>query len=76
MMQVRSKYDGLVTNAVISGEELELAQRSARRKNLDVETVLTGEFQVKLQATRAMLSAATSACPTSRSSRTASSRRT
>jgi type II secretory ATPase GspE/PulE/Tfp pilus assembly ATPase PilB-like protein len=50
MMQVRSKYDGLVTNAVISGEELELAQRSARRKNLDVETVLTGEFQVKLQA--------------------------
>jgi len=50
MMQVRSKYDGLVTNAVISGEELELAQRSARRKNLDVETVLTGEFQVKLPA--------------------------
>ncbi len=50
MMQVRSKYDGLVTNAVISGEELELAQRSARRKNLDVEAVLTGEFQVKLQA--------------------------
>ncbi|MCW5575289.1 MAG: Flp pilus assembly complex ATPase component TadA [Burkholderiales bacterium] len=50
MMQVRSKYDGLVTNAVISGEELELAQRSARRKNLDVEAVLTGEFQVKLPA--------------------------
>ena len=50
MMQVRSKYDGLVTNAVISGEELELAQRSARRKNLDVETVLTDEFQVKLPA--------------------------
>ncbi len=50
MMQVRSKYDGLVTNAVISGEELELAQRSARRKNLDVETVLTDEFQVKVPA--------------------------
>jgi len=50
MMQVRSKYDGLVTNAVISAEELELAQRSARRKNLDVETVLTDEFQVKLPA--------------------------
>ena len=50
MMQVRSKYDALVTNAVISGEELELAQRSARRKNLDVETVLTDEFQVKLPA--------------------------
>ncbi len=50
MMQVRSKYDGLVTNAVISGEELELAQRSARRKNLDVEIVLTDEFQVKVPA--------------------------
>jgi len=33
MMQVRTKYDGLVTSAVISAEELELAQRSARRKN-------------------------------------------
>ena len=50
MMRVRSKYDGLVTNAVISGEELELAQRSARRKNLDIEVVLTDEFQVKLPA--------------------------
>ncbi len=50
MMQVRTKYDGLVTNAVISAEELELAQRSARRKNLDIETVLIDEFQVKLPA--------------------------
>ncbi len=50
MLQVRSKYDGLVANAVISAEELELAQRSARRKNLDVETVLIDEFQVKLPA--------------------------
>jgi len=50
MMQVRSKYDSLVANAVISGEELELAQRSARRKNLDVEVVLTDEFQVKIPA--------------------------
>jgi type II secretory ATPase GspE/PulE/Tfp pilus assembly ATPase PilB-like protein len=50
LLQVRSKYDGLVTNAVISAEELELAQRSARRKNLDVETVLVEEFQVKLSA--------------------------
>jgi type II secretory ATPase GspE/PulE/Tfp pilus assembly ATPase PilB-like protein len=48
MLQVRSKYDPLVANAVISAEELELAQRSARRKNLDIETVLTDEFQVKL----------------------------
>jgi GAF domain-containing protein len=43
MMQVRTRYDGLVTNAVISAEELELAQRSARRKNLDMETVLIEE---------------------------------
>ncbi|MBI1965079.1 MAG: GAF domain-containing protein, partial [Betaproteobacteria bacterium] len=50
MMQVRTKYDGLVTGAVISAEELELAQRSARRKNLDMETVLTEEFKVKPQA--------------------------
>src|SRR5688572_8241333 len=48
MMQVRTKYDGLVTNAVIGAEELELAQRSARRKNLDLETVLIDEFKVKL----------------------------
>src|SRR5262249_6407147 len=34
-VQVRSKYETLVANAVISAEELELAQRSARRKNLD-----------------------------------------
>jgi type II secretory ATPase GspE/PulE/Tfp pilus assembly ATPase PilB-like protein len=50
MAQVRTKYDGLVANAVISAEELELAQRSARRKNLDIETVLTDEFQVKVAA--------------------------
>src|SRR5215813_9886412 len=50
MMQVRTKYDGLVISAVISAEELELAQRSARRKNLDIETVLLEEFQVKVPA--------------------------
>jgi type II secretory ATPase GspE/PulE/Tfp pilus assembly ATPase PilB-like protein/GAF domain-containing protein len=50
MLQVRTKYDGLVTSAVISAEELELAQRSARRKGLDLETVLIDEFQVKVAA--------------------------
>jgi len=44
---VKGKYDALVANAVTSAEELELATRSARRKNLDVETVLIDEFQVK-----------------------------
>jgi len=49
-LQVRGKYDHLVTNAVLSAEELELATRSARRKNLDIETVLSDEFQVKAGA--------------------------
>ena len=57
LMQVRTKYDGLVSDAVISAEEMELAQRSARRKNLDIETVLIDEFQVKLPALGAALSA-------------------
>ena len=47
MMPLRSKYEALVANAVLSSDELELAQRSARRKNLDLETVLVDEFQVK-----------------------------
>ena len=47
MMPLRSKYEALVANAVLSSDELELAQRSARRKNLDLETVLVEEFQVK-----------------------------
>ena len=47
---VKGKYDHLVSNAVISAEELELATRSARRKNLDIETVLLDEFQVKMSA--------------------------
>jgi type II secretory ATPase GspE/PulE/Tfp pilus assembly ATPase PilB-like protein len=44
---VRGKYDSLVANAVLSAEEMELALRSARRKNLDIESVLLDEFQVK-----------------------------
>src|SRR5881392_3445601 len=47
VMALRSKYEALVANAVLSSDELELAQRSARRKNLDLETVLVEEFQVK-----------------------------
>jgi type II secretory ATPase GspE/PulE/Tfp pilus assembly ATPase PilB-like protein len=48
--QLRGKYDYLVTNAVLSAEEMELATRSARRKNLDIEDVLIDEFQVKSPA--------------------------
>src|SRR5262245_14698769 len=54
---MRGKYDALVTNAVISAEELELATRSARRKNLEIETVLLDEFQVKVTALGDALSA-------------------
>lgn len=45
---VRSKYDSLVADAVLSAPEFELATRSARRKNVDIEEVLSGEFQVQL----------------------------
>ena len=44
----KSKYDFLVTDAVLSAEELELATRSARRKNIRLEDVLSNEFQVRL----------------------------
>jgi type II secretory ATPase GspE/PulE/Tfp pilus assembly ATPase PilB-like protein len=54
---VRGKYDALVANAVLSAEEMELALRSSRRKNLDIETVLLDEFQVKTQAIGEALSA-------------------
>ncbi|GAB3548603.1 hypothetical protein GCM10027343_29200 [Noviherbaspirillum agri] len=47
---VRSKYDQLVADAVLSVAELELAARSARRKGDDIEAVLVKDFQVKQQA--------------------------
>ncbi|NRR29483.1 GspE/PulE family protein [Oxalobacteraceae bacterium] len=47
---VRTKYDGLVSDAVIAGPELELATSSARKKEIDIEDVLLDEFQVKLGA--------------------------
>jgi type II secretory ATPase GspE/PulE/Tfp pilus assembly ATPase PilB-like protein len=48
MVLMRSKYEALLAAAVLSADELELAQRSARRKNLDLETVLIDEFNVKV----------------------------
>ncbi|MES3024613.1 MAG: ATPase, T2SS/T4P/T4SS family, partial [Pseudomonadota bacterium] len=45
---VRFRYEGLVAQAVLAGPELELAMRSARKKDMPVEEVLTAEFQVKL----------------------------
>jgi len=53
---VRSKYDFMVADAVLSAEELQLATNSARRKGMEIETVLINEFQVKRAAIGAALS--------------------
>jgi type II secretory ATPase GspE/PulE/Tfp pilus assembly ATPase PilB-like protein len=47
---VKTKYDYLVSDAVMSAAEFELATRTARRKGIDVEDVLVDEFQVKTDA--------------------------
>jgi type II secretory ATPase GspE/PulE/Tfp pilus assembly ATPase PilB-like protein len=47
---VKTRYDYLVTGAVLSAAEFELATRSARRKGLDIEEVLFDEFQVSVAA--------------------------
>ena len=44
---IKTKFDLLVTEGIISSAELELAQRSARKKGKDLEEVLMEEFQVK-----------------------------
>jgi type II secretory ATPase GspE/PulE/Tfp pilus assembly ATPase PilB-like protein len=44
---LKTKYDFLVSDALMSAAEFELAARSARKKAVDVEVVLTEEFQVK-----------------------------
>ncbi len=53
--QVKSKFDHLVVDNVISEGELELATRTARRKNKNVEDILIDEFQVKASAIGAAL---------------------
>ena len=47
---VKTRYDYLVTGAVLSAAEFELATRTARRKGLDIEEVLFDEFQVSVAA--------------------------
>ncbi|RFC38380.1 MAG: Type II secretory pathway ATPase GspE/PulE or T4P pilus assembly pathway ATPase PilB [Candidatus Nitrotoga sp. LAW] len=44
---VKTKYDHLIYDAVLSADELNLAVSTARRKNADVEDVLLDDFQVK-----------------------------
>ena len=47
---VKTKYDHLIADAVLSAGEFELASRQARKKAVDVEQVLIDEFQVKIPA--------------------------
>src|ERR1700694_4103569 len=47
---VKTKYDYLIADAVLSSGEFELASRQARKKAVDIESVLTEEFQVKIPA--------------------------
>jgi type II secretory ATPase GspE/PulE/Tfp pilus assembly ATPase PilB-like protein len=53
---VKTKYDYLISEAVLSAGEFELASRQARKKAVDVEQVLAEEFQVKIPAIGAALS--------------------
>ena len=52
---VKTKYDYLISDAVLSAGEFELASRQARKKAIDIETVLADEFQVKIPAIGAAL---------------------
>ncbi|MDI6747479.1 MAG: GspE/PulE family protein [Rhodocyclaceae bacterium] len=45
---IKTKYDHLVLDAVVSTQEMELATRTARKKSIDVEEALVSEFQVKI----------------------------
>ena len=53
---VKTKYDYLISDAVLSAGEFELASRQARKKAIDIESVLTDEFQVKIPAIGGALS--------------------
>ena len=53
---VKTKYDYLIADAVLSAGEFELASRQARKKAVDVEQVLLEEFQVKTTAIGVALS--------------------
>lgn len=44
---IRSRYDYLVADAVLSANDLDLAQRNAREQGVDVESVLVSDFSVR-----------------------------
>ena len=52
---IKTKYDFLVSNAVLTAAEFDLATRAARRKNIDLEAVLIQDFQVSINALGAAL---------------------
>src|SRR5580765_4793630 len=52
----KTKYDYLISDAVLSAGEFELDSRQARKKAVEIEQVLLEEFQVKLPAIGAALS--------------------
>ena len=44
--RIRTKYDFLIANGILSAPEIELATRSAHRKARDLEDILIDEFQI------------------------------
>jgi type II secretory ATPase GspE/PulE/Tfp pilus assembly ATPase PilB-like protein len=45
--RMRTKFDTLIGLGILSENEIDLATRSAHRKNVDIEEILLDEFQVK-----------------------------
>jgi GAF domain-containing protein len=70
---LKTKYDALVSDAILSAAELDLAQRSARRKNIDLEEVLMRSFRSNCQRSVPRCQSS-SLFPMSPSCRTASGR--
>jgi len=46
--RIRTKFDYLIDQGILSAAEIELATRSAHRKGKDIEDILLDEFQVNL----------------------------
>ncbi|BCB26906.1 general secretory pathway protein GspE [Sulfurimicrobium lacus] len=46
--RIRTKFDYLIDQGILSAAEIELAARSAHRKGKDIEEILLDEFQVNL----------------------------
>jgi len=46
--RIKTKFDYLVSENLISAPELDLAARSARKKNKNIEDVLVDEFQIRI----------------------------